>query len=48
VCSLTAVGFRPEGNARANIERDLTRCREQAGALPEELAEQVAREWISR
>ncbi len=51
VCSLTADQLRSVGIAAAyalaDIEPDLARCREQAGPLLEELAERVARDWIT-
>jgi glycerate kinase len=50
VCSLSPDQLRPAGIARAyalaDIEPDLTRCREQAGPLLEDLAERVARDWL--
>ena len=51
VCSLTPDQLRSAGIARAyalaDIEPDLTRCREQAGPLLEDLAGHVARDWIA-
>jgi glycerate kinase len=51
VCSLTADQLRSVGIAAAyalaDIEPDLARCREQAGPLLEDLAERVARDWIT-
>ncbi len=51
VCSLTPAQLRSAGIARAyalaDIEPDLARCREQAGPLLEDLAGQVARDWIA-
>jgi glycerate kinase len=51
MCSLTASQLRSVGIARAyalaDIELDLGRCREQAGPLLEDLAERVARDWIT-
>ncbi len=51
VCSLTPGQLRSAGIARAyalaDIEPDLTRCREQAGPLLEDLAGRVARDWIA-
>jgi glycerate kinase len=51
MCSLTAGQLRSAGIARAyalaDIELDLARCREQAGPLLEDLAERVARDWIT-
>jgi glycerate 2-kinase len=50
VCSLSPEQLRAAGIARAyalaDIEPDLTRCREQAGPLLEDLAERVARDWL--
>jgi glycerate kinase len=50
VCSLSPDQLRSAGIARAyalaDIEPDLTRCREQAGPLLEDLAERVARDWL--
>src|SRR5947209_16571652 len=50
VCSLSPGQLRSAGIARAyaltDIEPDLTRCREQAGPLLEDLAERVARDWL--
>ena len=51
VCSLTPDQLRSAGIARAyalaDIEPDLTRCREQAGPLLEDLAGHIARDWIA-
>ena len=51
VCSLTPGQLRSAGIARAyalaDIEPDLTRCREQAGPLLEDLAGRVARDWLA-
>jgi len=51
VCSLTAGQLRSAGIARAyalaDIEPDLTRCREQAGPLLEDLAGHIARDWLA-
>lgn len=51
VCSLSPEQLRSAGIARAyalaDIEPDLTRCREQAGPLLEDLAERVARDWLA-
>jgi glycerate kinase len=50
VCSLSPAQLRAAGIARAyaltGIEPDITRCREQAGPLLEDLAERVARDWL--
>jgi glycerate kinase len=50
VCSLSPAQLRAAGIARAyaltDIEPDVTRCREQAGPLLEDLAERVARDWL--
>jgi len=50
VSSLSPEQLRSAGIARAyalaDIEPDLTRCREQAGPLLEDLAERVARDWL--
>jgi glycerate 2-kinase len=50
VCSLSPDQLRSAGIAQAyalaDIEPDLTRCREQAGPLLEDLAERVARDWL--
>jgi glycerate kinase len=50
ICSLTAGQLRSAGisaaYALADIEPDLARCREQAGPLLENLAANVARDWI--
>ena len=51
ICSLTAEQLRSAditaAYALADIEPDLTRCREQAGPLLEELAVILARDWIA-
>ena len=50
VSSLSPEQLRSAGITRAyalaDIEPDLTRCREQAGPLLEDLAERVARDWL--
>jgi len=50
VCSLTAEQLKSAGisaaYALADIEPDLSRCREQAGPLVEDLAELLAHDWI--
>jgi glycerate kinase len=50
ICSLTPEQLRPAGISAAyaltDIEPDLVRCREQAGPLLENLAVNVARDWI--
>jgi len=50
VSSLSPEQLRSAGIARAyaltDIEPDLTRCREEAGPLLEDLAERVARDWL--
>jgi glycerate kinase len=51
VCSLSPEQLRSAGIARAyalaDIEPDLTRCLEQPGPLLEELAGQIARDWLA-
>jgi glycerate kinase len=51
MCSLTAAQLRSAGIARAyaltDLEPDLDRCRAQAGPLLEDLAERVARDWLT-
>jgi glycerate kinase len=51
VCTLTAEQLRSAGisaaYALADIEPDLSRCREQAGPLVEDLAERLAHDWIT-
>jgi glycerate kinase len=51
VCTLTAEQLRSVGisaaYALADIEPDLSRCREQAGPLVEDLAERFAYDWIT-
>jgi glycerate 2-kinase len=50
ICSLTPDQLRPAGISAAyaltDIEPDLARCREEAGSLLEDLAVNVARDWI--
>jgi glycerate kinase len=51
ICSLTDDQLRSAGisaaYALADIEPDLTRCREQAGPLLEDLTARLARDWIA-
>jgi glycerate kinase len=51
ICSLTEGQLRSAGisgaYALADIEPDLTRCREQAGPLLEDLTTRLARDWIT-
>ena len=51
VCTLTAEQLRSAGisaaYALADIEPDLSRCREQAGPLVEDLAQRLAHDWIT-
>jgi glycerate kinase len=51
ICSLTEGQLRSAGisgaYALADIEPDLTRCREQAGPLLEDLTTRLARDWIA-
>ncbi|HEX2824387.1 MAG TPA: glycerate kinase [Streptosporangiaceae bacterium] len=51
ICSLTEGQLRSAGisgaYALADIEPDLTRCREQAGPLLEDLTARLARDWIT-
>ena len=40
-------GWLSRAYALADIEPDLTRCRERAGPLLEDLADRVARDWLA-